>query len=142
MLHKDTITDLDCFQQQYISTLSLDGYFKVATLDTCEVICSLCIRYPLPTLWKLEIFKHEEIGRKLYEALKIIADVLNSRESLSEDCADFRTVEGLMREVCQQRFTGFCKIKHRTVRLLKDELSVEDLRQSSCSQSEQSLKYL
>jgi hypothetical protein len=47
-----------------------------------------------------------------------------------------------MREVCQQRFEGFCKIKHRTVRLLKDELSVEDLRQARNSESEQSLKYL
>jgi hypothetical protein len=32
ILHKDTITDIDNFQHQYISSLSLDGYFKISTI--------------------------------------------------------------------------------------------------------------
>lgn len=48
-----------------------------------------------------------------------------------------------MRDVCQQKLpVPSRKAKQRTIRLLKDELSVEDLRQTSCCQSEQSLKYL
>lgn len=47
-----------------------------------------------------------------------------------------------MREVCQQKFVSLCRMKRKTIRLLKDELSAEDLRQSSGGQSEQSLKYL
>lgn len=35
ILHKDTITDIDNFQQQYLSSLSLDGYFKITTIENC-----------------------------------------------------------------------------------------------------------
>jgi len=51
-LHRDIITDVDIFQEKYLSTLSVDGYYKVVQLSDCQVLCSLSIRYPLPNIWK------------------------------------------------------------------------------------------
>lgn len=52
-LHSDIITHLDTCQNNYFSTVSLDGLFKIAAIDTGEVLAFLAIRNPLPNLWKV-----------------------------------------------------------------------------------------
>lgn len=143
-LHKDSITDISTFQDKFVSTISLDGYFKLVLIEDGQPVCSLSIRHPLPTLWKLSPFQCDELARKVHEALTVISQIVNDKQQkFTRDELDALEVQSFMRMICKDAGKRSPSVKYRrSIRVMRDELAPDDLRKTVNSESDQTLKYL
>lgn len=121
-LHDDTITHLDTCQSNYFSTVALDGFFKIAAIDTGDVVAVMSIRNPLPNLWKVEFTQEEQICKQVHEALILINKIINDKTTNEEERMVF-DITKFMKQICTKSSHSSLKKKRKSIRLLKDELS-------------------